>query len=168
MRERSEQLVPLARRDELVVRELPDEVLIYDLTRHKAHCLNQASALVWKHCDGKMTVAELKRLLEREFATPVDMDVVWLALNQLRRFHLLEEGGRTFGMMKVSRRDLVRKYLPAALVLPLILSIPAPTVAQTGSTPCGAEDAPCGNPGDLPCCPGLDCGDGFCFPIPPP
>ncbi len=30
----------MSRRDELVVRELPDEVLVYDLRQHKAHCLN--------------------------------------------------------------------------------------------------------------------------------
>lgn len=163
MREGRRELVPLARRDKLVVRELPDELLVYDVTRHKAHCLNQASALVWKHCDGKMTVEEMKRRLERELAMSVDTDVVWLALNQLRRFHLLEEGSESFATMKVSRRDLVRKYLPAALVLPVILSIPAPTVAQTGSMPCGTNRSPCGNPGDPPCCPGFNC-DGICFP----
>lgn len=162
------QLLPLARTDSLVVKELQDEVLVYDLERHKAHCLNQASALVWKHCDGKTTVAEMTRLLERELGTLVDDDVVWLALSQLRRFHLLGESN-TVGMMKVSRRDLVRKYLPAALALPVILSIAAPTAAQAGSQPCGTAGASCSAPGDPPCCPGFTC-DGICFQLilPPP
>lgn len=160
------QLLPLARTDALVVKELQDELLVYDLDRHKAHCLNQASALVWKHCDGKTTMQEMTRLLERELGTLVDDDVVWLALSQLRRFHLLGES-KTLGMMKVSRRDLVRKYLPAAMVLPVILSIPAPTAAQAGSQPCGTATDPCGNFGDPPCCPGFTC-DGICFQLPPP
>ena len=33
--------LPLARKDKLVVRELADEVLVYDLTRNKAFCLNR-------------------------------------------------------------------------------------------------------------------------------
>lgn len=156
------QLLPLARTEDLVVKEMQDEVLVYDLKRHKAHCLNPPAAIVWKHCDRKTTVAEMTRLLERELGTLVDDDVVWLALGQLRRFHLLEESN-TLGMMRVSRRDLVRKYLPAAMILPVILSVPAPTAAQAGSQPCGTAGATCGNFGDPPCCPGFNC-DGICFP----
>src|SRR5436853_424469 len=119
MQTRANQILPRARTKELIVREMPEEVLVYDTDREKAHCLNQTSAFVWKHCDGKTTVKEMAALFEKEFATLIDEDVVWLALNQLRRLRLLEEGGGTIGMMKVSRRDLVRKYLPAALVLPV-------------------------------------------------
>lgn len=155
MREKTKQVVPLARKDRLVVQELPDELLIYDLDRHKAHCLNKASALVWKHCDGKSSVKQLTTVLEKNLATPVDDDVVWLAINQLRRFHLLEAESKAFGMMKVSRRALVTKYLPAALALPLILSIPSPTAAQAASG-CSGVGGPCGA-GNPPCCPQLFC-----------
>ena len=161
MRERAAQVLPLARTDQLVVEELPDEVLVYDLERHAAHCLNKASAAVWKSCDGKTTVAEMTRRLGREFNAPVGEDVVWLALAQLRKFRLLEEGSGGVPLRKVSRRDLVRKYLPAALAVPLILSVPAPTPAQAASKCAGAFE-PCDFP-DNPCCPGLSC-DGICFP----
>ncbi len=159
MRERTVQVLPLARTDQLVVQELPDEVLVYDLERHKAHCLNKASAAVWKRCDGRTTVAEMTRRLEHELAAPVDDDVVWLALGQLRKFHLLEEGERR-QTPQVSRRDLVRKYLPAALALPVIISIAAPTAAQSSSKCAGVGES-CTV---LPCCPGLGC-DGICFDI---
>lgn len=167
MREDRGEVLPCARKDELIVRELPDELLVYDLQRDKAHCLNNASAFVWKHCDGKMTVAQLTRLLEREFATPVDDDVVWLALSQLRRFHLLEEESRTIIGMKVTRRNLVRKYIPAALVLPMILSIPAPTSAQAVS---GACTPATGRPNGCPCttftqCATNCCTGGICQPV---
>src|SRR5436309_937047 len=101
MRARTAQTLPSARSGQLVVRELPDETLVYDLERHQAHCLNSTSAFVWKYCDGKTTVVEMTRLLSRELAAPVDDDVVWLALGQLRRLHLLEEGSGAIGMMKV-------------------------------------------------------------------
>lgn len=161
MRDKDAQVLPLARTDQLVVQELPDEVLVYDLARHKAHCLNKASAAVWKRCDGKTTIAEMTLRLGRELTAPVDDDVVWLALGQLRKFHLLEEGSGSTGMLKVSRRDLVRKYLPAALAVPLILSVPVPTPAQSLSK-CAGPCAPCGD-GAGDCCPGLSC-DGICFP----
>ena len=56
-------LMPRARQDELVVEELPDETLVYDLKRHEAHCLNRTSALAWRRCDGRTTVAEVAVLL---------------------------------------------------------------------------------------------------------
>ena len=40
---------PRARTEGLVVTELPDELLVYDLERHRAHCLNPTAALVFKH-----------------------------------------------------------------------------------------------------------------------
>jgi len=160
MRAGFDQVLPRARSEQLITQELEDEVLIYDLERRKAHCLNEASAFVWKHCDGKTTLGEMTRSLGKKLAAPIDDDVILLALNQLRRFHLLkEEESLSLGTIKVSRRALVRKYLPAALVLPVILSIGAPTAVQAASRCAGFhEDCTV-----LPCCPGFNC-DGICFP----
>ncbi len=160
MKASGNQTLPRARASELIVKELPDEVLVYDLQRQKAHCLNQTSALVWKRCDGRTTVKEMARALENEFATPVGEDVVWLALTQLHRLHLLQETNAPFAAMKVTRRDLLGKYLPAALALPLILSIPAPTAAQAASNPCAA---PNNRPNGCPCTIGPDCQSGCCI-----
>ena len=52
-------LLPKARQDKLIVRELPNETLLYDHVSAKAHCLNQTAGLVRKHCDGQTTVGEL-------------------------------------------------------------------------------------------------------------
>ena len=84
-------LMPRARQDELVVEELRDETLVYDLERHKARCLNPTAALVWRHCDGQTSVAEVAALLEEQSATPADESVVWMALDRLSRAHLLSE-----------------------------------------------------------------------------
>lgn len=134
MKTNANQMLPRARTSELVVRELPNEVLVYDLERDRAHCLNLSAALIWKHCDGKMTVAKMAQLLEQEFATPVDEQVVWLALQQLDKFRLLQERVTipTNGP-GVSRRDVVRRIGVAALVLPVIVSISVPTAAAVAS-----------------------------------
>jgi len=92
MKENAGGSIPRARRDGLVIQELPDEVLVYDRERDKAHCLNQTAALVWKYCDGKTTVPTMARWLERDLnADTVDEKIVWYALGQLSKDHLLEE-----------------------------------------------------------------------------
>ncbi|HMG72242.1 MAG TPA: PqqD family protein [Pyrinomonadaceae bacterium] len=139
-----------------MIRELDDETLVYDTERDKAHCLNRTAALVWEQCDGKTTAREAARSLGSEFSVSVDEDVVWLAVKQLERFHLIEPGPKS---SSVSRRDLVLKYAPAALALPVIMSITAPTPAGVSS--CGGQGAPCGG-ANPPCCPGCSC-DGSCF-----
>src|SRR5260370_40458525 len=131
--------LPRARKDGLVIKELPGETLVYDLERDEAHCLNQTAALVWKCCDGKTTIAKMTSLLQAQLDTSVNADVVWLAIKQLQRFHLVESHDEeTVAMPSVSRRNLVLKYAPAALVLPLIMSISAPTAAAASTTPARA------------------------------
>ncbi|MEK6337613.1 MAG: PqqD family protein [Acidobacteriota bacterium] len=149
--------LPRARTSDFVVRELEDETLVYDTQRHKAHCLNSTAAMVWKHCDGSTTAKQALRSLNSVFSIPVEEDVIWLAVKQLQGFHMVEAPKE---LPSVSRRDLVLKYAPAALALPVIMSISAPTPA--GSVTCGGQGASCSNPGDPPCCPGCGC-DGTCF-----
>jgi hypothetical protein len=150
-------LLPRSRTDNLVIRELDDETLVYDIERDKAHCLNQTAALVWAQCDGKTTAGQAARSLQGKLDASVDADLVWLAVKQLERFHLVEARQKS---PAVSRRALVLKYAPAALALPVIMSITAPTPAIVGS--CGGPGAPCGGQSDPPCCEGCNC-DGQCF-----
>jgi len=123
-----------ARREDLVVQELPDEVLVYDLRNHKAHCLNQTAAFVWNHCDGQTTAPQLAALMEKEWGAPVSEDVVWLALKQLSRTNLLEEHVNVEGM-RSSRRAVLRKLGAAAALTPLVISIVAPTASAGSSIP---------------------------------
>jgi len=142
--------LPKARTDNLVIRELDDETLVYDMLRDEAHCLNRTAALVWKECDGTTNVTQAARALRRELDAPVDPDLVWLAVNQLERFHLLEADAQS---PAVSRRKLMLKYAPVVLSLPVIMSISAPTAAQAASCVCPS------------CCPGFICvGGSSCSP----
>ena len=135
--ETTNDLMPRARQDELVVEQLPDETLVYDLKRHKAHCLNRTSALAWSRCDGRTTVAEVAALLEGELKIPADEAVVWMALDRLGRAHLLKEqvtlpADRT----QYSRREVLRTLRRVAgisLLLPVIESIVSPLAAAQQS-----------------------------------
>lgn len=146
MTERSEQQLPMARRERLLVEELPDEVLIYDLDRKKAHCLNSTAALIWNHCDGRTSVEDLVLILEKQSKAKVQEDVVWFGLNQLRTARLLEGpfAGPT-GKQKLSRRELVKR-IGLAVSIPVIVSVLAPkasaalSCAHVGCVPC---NAPC-------------------------
>ncbi len=134
--------LPEARREDIVVQELPDETLVYDLKRHKALCLNRAAGLVWKHCDGRTSVAEMAVLLERELQTPVKHEVVWFALERLEKARLLEEKlDLRSGVKRLSRRELVQMGLAAAIAVPAILSVVAPRAAQAAT--CLALGSPC-------------------------
>jgi hypothetical protein len=142
---------PRARSGGLVVRELEGEVLVYDLERHRAVCLNSSAAAVWRSCDGRTDVANLSAALA---AGQGGEEVVWLALEQLARDQLLEERPpRAAGARRVTRRELIRRLgLAAAASLPLVTSIVAPTPAQAAS---------CKPPGD-PCTSSLECCSGLC------
>ena len=127
---------PRARTEGLVIQELPDEVLVYDRDRDKAHCLNQTAALVWKYCDGKTTVPTIAKRLERDLKTDlVDEKVVWYALGQLGKDHLLEESVAPPALLAgMSRREMVRVLgLAAVVAVPLVTSIVAPTPAQAAT-----------------------------------
>jgi Coenzyme PQQ synthesis protein D (PqqD) len=149
-----DQLRPCVRADGLVVHALTDEVLVYDLERHKAHCLNHTAALIWKHCNGQTSVSEMVRMLEGEMQTPVPEDVVWLALQQLRKARLLAEQTHTPGRGKgMSRREVMRRLgWGAAVALPLVTSIVAPTAVEA-ATCLGSGSA---------CTTGAQCCSGLC------
>jgi hypothetical protein len=129
MNERLEQQLPLARRERLLIEELPDEVLVYDLDRKKAHCLNQTAALIWNHCDGQTSVEEMAIILQQHSQERVDQDVVWFGLDQLRKARLIDRPvARPQGGARLSRRELV-KQIGLAVSIPLVASILAPTAS---------------------------------------
>ena len=80
---------PVARKEGLVIQEMPDEVLAYDLKTNKAHCLNHTAAFVWRTCDGKNSVADITKLFGNQAGTPVQEDLVWLAIDQLNENNFL-------------------------------------------------------------------------------
>ncbi len=125
--------IPVARKEGMVIQEMPTEVLVYDLDTNKAHCLNQTAAAIWKSCDGKNTVTDISRLLAQTTGSPVQEEMIWLAIDQLNEKNLLETpiapkfSGQT-------RREVIKKVgLAAVIALPLISSLAAPKAANAGS-----------------------------------
>src|SRR3982751_6890650 len=149
-------LVPKARTDKIISTELANETLVYDEKSDEAHCLNRTAAFIWKHCDGRTSAEKLVRLLERETKRAVEEKVVWFALKQLHKSHLLEEPVQwpTTQTAQISRRELVRKLgIAAAVTLPLVTSIVAPTAADAAS--CGGQGTPCNSSAN--CCSNCGC-----------
>ncbi|HXL79335.1 MAG TPA: PqqD family protein [Pyrinomonadaceae bacterium] len=145
--DRPEQL-PLARTEQLIIKEVDDEVLVYDLKTDQAHCLNKTAALVWQNCDGSKSIKDIARLLESDGRTNLDDQVVWLALDELDKFNLLlQAGDKPAG---ISRRQIMRTIGAAAIALPVIISIasPSPVEAASCNQPSNRDNqCPCGSNG---------------------
>ncbi len=131
-------MTPRARQARLLTREIGDELAVYDEDRDRLHVLNRTAALVWRHCDGQRTVADLAALVSRELGSPAGEHVVWLALARLQRAHLLEARVAAPGVASASRRALLRgaaQTAAGALLLPSVTSLTAPTAALAQSPP---------------------------------
>ena len=127
---------PVARQEGLIVQEMPDEVLVYDASTDKAHCLNHTAALVWKYCDGTNQVADITKIISRELNAPVKEEFVWLALDQLEKEALLEkEAEFSLKTLGVSRREVIKRIgLASVIALPLVTSLLNPMSARAGTS----------------------------------
>jgi hypothetical protein len=115
---------PLARTEALVVEELGDELLVYDLTRDEAHSLGTVAAKVWKACDGEKNIDQIAAELG------MDSDAVAGAIEGLSTCYLFADSPEA---TKLTRRGLSLKAVKlgaAATAAPLIVSIAAPTAAM--------------------------------------
>lgn len=152
--------VPKARSADLVVQEVGDETMVYDLLSHKAHCLNRTAAHIWKTCDGETPVASMPERIGKDLGASVDEDFVLLALTELSDRGLLANQGIQPRM--TNRREVLRKISFGVVAAPIILSLVAPAAGQSGSCRCV-------NPGG--CLPQTTCPNvancnpsGFCAP----
>ena len=154
MKAQSRTTLPLARTNELVTKEIDDELLIYDSVRDKAHCLNSSAAKIWKLCDGRTTVPEIAASISTTSKVPVDETVIHSGLKQLSARALLAENSYVpIGAVDTSRRSLARSLSIGVLLLPLITSISAPSALAAVS--CAG---PCtGGPGRGSCPAGCLC-----------
>ena len=154
------EIKPVGRKADIVIQEFDNEILIYDLTIHKAFSLNETSAIVWQACDGNKTVSEISRQISSRLNSPVTEDFVWLALDGLKKENLIENSREVPTPFEgLSRRAVIRKVGFASMIaLPVISSLIAPTAAhaQSGLGAIGAActlDANCVSD----CCAGGTC-----------
>jgi hypothetical protein len=153
--EKTQDWRPRATRKGWVIEEAGDELLVYNLRRHHAHCLNNTAVRIWRLCTGRLTVPQIASALKLSIDPVSSGTVVLDTIIQFDHLGLVEPMGGTVPDM--SRRQMVRRIGAAAaagITLPLITSIVAPTPAHAAS--CGSAGALCGA-GHPPCCPGLSC-----------
>lgn len=120
--------LPWARNQEIILQELNNELLIYDLQTNTAYTLNQTSKIVYQACDGNTKFDELKRTYQ------FTDDLIFFTLNELNKKNLLENYSAA-NFAGLTRREVIQKVgLGSFVALPLITSVVAPTAvnAQSG------------------------------------
>jgi Coenzyme PQQ synthesis protein D (PqqD) len=129
---------PKARNSQILVQELEKELLIYDLKINKAFSLNETCAMVWRECDGVNDIDEITQKLSLKTRGLVNHEVVWLALESLKKDNLLIDDVEIPKLFNgLTRREVIRKVGFASMVaIPVITFLVAPTVADAASSPC--------------------------------
>jgi hypothetical protein len=138
-------ILPLSRSKNIVVQNVDEELLVYDLGTNKAFCLNETTKTVFNACDGKTTINELIAQNKN-----LNDGIVRLALEKLSSQNLLE--GKIES--NISRRQLLARAAAASAALPVLTIIVAPTAVHAQS--CLAGNAPC-NLNDPGACCSLTC-----------
>jgi hypothetical protein len=147
---------PLARKENIVVQEAENEVLVYDLNTNQAHCLNSTAAFVWQACDGSKSIETISAALAEKSGKQVPQEVVWMAIEQLQEKDLVSAGAAPSGS---TRRDALKKFgLAAMIALPIVASLAAPTsVMASTSCTCGTDADCLAQAGCDPVCVGALC-----------
>lgn len=125
---------PKARREGLLIEELPTELLVYDQKTHRAHCLNAPAASVFRAADGSADIAAITRAASKSLGGPFSDELTWMALKELDRNGLLD-GPLPIAANGPTRRDFLAGVGVAAMMIPLVTGILAPTPAYAQSAP---------------------------------
>ena len=144
---------PKARTLNLVIQEAAGETLVYDLVKNKAFCLNETCASVWKKCDGTLGIGEIAVAMSKEIGTTVSNDVVFLALEELKKNEIVSDFDGEYPQFDgLSRRDVIRKVGFASMIaLPVVSSIVAPKAAFAQSCVGAGTVAPGTSVGIIAC-----------------
>ena len=130
---------PTARTDNVLVQDAGADTLVYDQLRDTVHTLNPTAAFVYRHADGTRSVAQIASLMSVALGASDDLALTEAALQELARVHLLASTGEVAGAAAggrrgVSRRQAVQRLGAAAMTMPMIFTITAPTPAMSTST----------------------------------
>ncbi len=60
------------KRENLIVHEMDDEILLYDPQIDRTHRLNPTAAMIWRLCDGSKTPEEMARSLMEHYEVEFD------------------------------------------------------------------------------------------------
>jgi hypothetical protein len=157
-------LKPQAKMDNLVVQDLSNEVLIYNLENNKAYSLNETTTLVWQNCDGTKDISAIAKTLEVKLKQNVPDELIWLALDSLKSENLVSFENATPSLLSgFNRREAIKRVGFATLAaLPLLTSVMAPTAAHAQSGATAEICEACSKKGD-PCAGICEDEPGYCF-----
>ena len=151
------------KREDWFFEEAGGEMLVYNLERHRVHCLNDTAVRIWKLCTGRRTVNQITAELPLALHPRSRELVVRNAIGQLARLGLIEAKEDA---PNISRRELAKRIgigAAAAVALPLVTTILAPTPAYAAGCPshsctknpdCPGSCGTCSNPPNSPPAPG--------------
>jgi hypothetical protein len=154
---------PKTREQGLLVRDLGDELVVYEVASHRGHPLNRTATLVWRACDGRSSVRAIAARVGGELGVPPDEDLVRYALRRLSAARLLDP--ESHEAANLTRRQLARQIGRAAL-LPVVVSLLAPRPSEAAT--CNAATCPggvcncSGQPVGSSCWNGSNCTDWVC------
>jgi len=117
---------------------LEGELCLYDWQRLEVHNLNPTAARVWELCDGQTTPQEMAAQLHGDLTPAQAEELVWLALKRLEKANLLDERNKVVqpaGPQRevYSRREMLTKLGVAAIMLPVVSTIVAPSPVEAQS-----------------------------------
>ncbi len=111
---------PLARKDDLIIKDMDSEMVVFDAQNNQVHALSPLSRRVWQLCDGMRSIREIA------IAAILPLETVELALAQLSERDLLAERLPSAPTAKTNRRRSLAVAAAAAVAVPMILSVTAP------------------------------------------
>ncbi|MBX7174829.1 MAG: hypothetical protein K1X72_27885 [Pyrinomonadaceae bacterium] len=138
--------LPQSKTKNIVVLNLENEMLVYDLEINKAFCLNETSSIVYQNCDGKTSFAELRK--RYKFTD----DLIFFTLDELKKERLIETNYAS-PFEKMSRREIVKEIgLSTIIALPIISSVIAPSSINAASGACVTTGCTADNYTQANCC----------------
>ncbi len=134
---------PARRTSGVVVQALGDEVIVYDLERHRAHSLEPRAAAIWNACDGETTLAGIARAVSGD-GPALDDAVVRVVLERLDRAHLLAQPIAREDEPARSRREILRRAAALGGLSVLTVAMPSSAAPRNcglgGGKNCGCLD----------------------------
>jgi hypothetical protein len=129
---------PKARSEQLIVRGVDRETIVYDTRVHDAMCLNEFASRVWGLCDGTRDVGQIDAACEDASSAMISQTLALLS-----KAGLLEEPHETAS--GTSRRKFVSQMagLAGAVVVMTVPSASQAASCMPNGEPCACNDQCC-------------------------
>jgi hypothetical protein len=74
------------RRTDIVAKSVGREIILYGSTDEAIHILNPTAKLIWDHCDGEHTLADMEQIIRTRFSVPPERNIKIDISNTLELF----------------------------------------------------------------------------------